>query len=140
MNHGSIWQRILRHSLGGVFIFHVLFVAVAFITRLALLGRSWTDVSLAPWKLAGTLLCGLGFDLVTASYAAIPLVLYLALVPRPWLMHRLNVFVLAAGFFVATFVLLFGAVAEWFFWAEFGERFNFIAVDYLVYTNVVIAN
>lgn len=40
--------------------------------------------------------------------------------------------------FVAS--LLFGAVAEWFFWDEFGVRFNFIAVDYLVYTQEVVAN
>lgn len=40
--------------------------------------------------------------------------------------------------YVASF--LFGAVAEWFFWEEFGVRFNFIAVDYLVYTNEVVAN
>jgi phosphoglycerol transferase MdoB-like AlkP superfamily enzyme len=43
---------------------------------------------------------------------------------------------------VALFVvaLLFGAVAEWFFWEEFGVRFNFVAVDYLVYTQEVFAN
>ena len=29
-------------------------------------------------------------------------------------------------------------VSEWVFWAEFESRFNFIAVDYLVYTNEVI--
>ena len=31
-------------------------------------------------------------------------------------------------------------MAEWTFWDEFGVRFNFIAVDYLVYTTEVIAN
>ena len=43
---------------------------------------------------------------------------------------------------VSLFVLklLFGAVAEWFFWEEFGVRFNFIAVDYLVYTQEVVGN
>lgn len=38
------------------------------------------------------------------------------------------------------FVLLFVAVAEWTFWDEFQARFNFIAVDYLVYTTEVIGN
>ena len=38
------------------------------------------------------------------------------------------------------FALLFGAVAEWTFWDEFGVRFNFIAVDYLVYTTEVLGN
>ena len=36
--------------------------------------------------------------------------------------------------------LLFIAVAEWTFWEEFQARFNFIAVDYLVYTTEVIGN
>lgn len=35
---------------------------------------------------------------------------------------------------------LFNAVSEYFFWSEFGVRYNFIAVDYLVYTNEVIGN
>ena len=46
--------------------------------------------------------------------------------------------VIVVGIFVAA--LLFGAVAEWYFWQEFGARFNFIAVDYLVYTQEVLAN
>ena len=36
--------------------------------------------------------------------------------------------------------MLFNAVAEWLFWDEFGARFNFIAVDYLVYTREVLGN
>ncbi|HSB91817.1 MAG TPA: hypothetical protein VLC28_01810, partial [Flavitalea sp.] len=32
------------------------------------------------------------------------------------------------------FLLLFNAVSEFFFWQEFSGRYNFIAVDYLVYT------
>ena len=40
--------------------------------------------------------------------------------------------------FSSTFI--FAAVAEYFFWAEFSSRFNFIAVDYLIYTTEVIRN
>lgn len=36
--------------------------------------------------------------------------------------------------------IIFNAVSEWFFWSEFGVRYNFIAVDYLVYTNEVVGN
>jgi len=35
---------------------------------------------------------------------------------------------------------IFNIVAEYFFWLEFGVRYNFIAVDYLVYTTEVINN
>lgn len=48
--------------------------------------------------------------------------------------------VLQIFFFIALFLLLFNAVSEWFFWDEFSSRYNFIAVDYLVYTNEVIGN
>ena len=38
------------------------------------------------------------------------------------------------------FLLLCVAAGEYFFWEEFGVRYNFIAVDYLVYTHEVIGN
>ena len=38
------------------------------------------------------------------------------------------------------FLLLVVTVGEYFFWQEFGVRYNFIAVDYLVYTHEVIGN
>ena len=36
--------------------------------------------------------------------------------------------------------ILFNGLSEYFFWSEFGVRYNFIAVDYLVYTNEVVGN
>lgn len=43
-------------------------------------------------------------------------------------------------FWLASALLLFVALAEWTFWDEFATRFNFIAVDYLIYTHEVIGN
>lgn len=43
-------------------------------------------------------------------------------------------------FYTYTACLLFNAVAEFVFWGEFGVRYNFIAVDYLIYTSEVIGN
>lgn len=43
-------------------------------------------------------------------------------------------------FFLYVTSILFIAIGEYFFWDEFGVRYNFIAVDYLVYTNEVIGN
>ena len=36
--------------------------------------------------------------------------------------------------------ILFNGISEYLFWNEFGVRYNFIAVDYLVYTHEVIGN
>lgn len=42
--------------------------------------------------------------------------------------------------FIYSAVIILNAVGEYYFWSEFGVRYNFIAVDYLMYTNEVIAN
>jgi len=44
------------------------------------------------------------------------------------------------GFIVCLYLLFFIELSEWTFWDEFGVRFNFIAVDYLVYTHEVVNN
>ena len=47
-----------------------------------------------------------------------------------------------SSFFISYFViitlLIFNLIAEIIFWDEFGTKFNFIAVDYLIYTNEII--
>ena len=85
---------------------------------------------------------GLGtlFDLAFLAYAVLPLTLYLGLIPdRVWhtRLHRGWLHVLLAG---SLFLMLFLAISEWLFWDEFSVRFNFIAVDYLVYSDEVINN
>lgn len=42
--------------------------------------------------------------------------------------------------FLYVLLIIFNAVSEYFFYNEFGLRYNFIAVDYLIYTNEVIGN
>jgi phosphoglycerol transferase MdoB-like AlkP superfamily enzyme len=56
--------------------------------------------------------------------------------------HRKQIRLGLYSFTVFLFVLIMvqNAMSEFFFWNEFGVRYNFIAVDYLVYTNTVIGN
>jgi len=46
----------------------------------------------------------------------------------------------AIVFLISLYGLFFLILAEWTFWDEFGVRFNFIAVDYLIYTHEVVQN
>jgi phosphoglycerol transferase MdoB-like AlkP superfamily enzyme len=46
----------------------------------------------------------------------------------------------ALVFLISLYGLFFLILAEWTFWDEFGVRFNFIAVDYLIYTHEVVQN
>jgi phosphoglycerol transferase MdoB-like AlkP superfamily enzyme len=80
------------------------------------------------------------YDLSFLSYAALPLGLYLALCPGFLWRTRLHRWLLQGVLSASLFLMLFIAVAEWLFWDEFGVRFNFIAVDYLVYSKEVMDN
>ena len=69
-------------------------------------------------------------------------ILFLYMLPLPALAYnrRGGRIALVALYLATVFGLLFVAASELVFWNEFGVRFNFIAVDYLVYTTEVIGN
>jgi len=85
---------------------------------------------------------GIGFlyDLGFIAYAALPMGLYLLLCPPALWRRRGHRWFLQGLLTVSLFAMLFTSVAEWLFWDEFGVRFNFIAVDYLVYSDEVLNN
>lgn len=126
--------------------FHVLwtlaavFLAVSFLTRVALAFKAGFAAEPTFIHLAQEFLVGFGFDVIAAAYFFIPLALFLALLPDPVFRHRWFRPALLAGCGVWIFLMLFNAVAEWTFWDEFGSRYNFVAVDYLLYTHEVIGN
>ena len=114
--------------------------SVFFLTRSVLLATHWADADVGLTGLLGVYGVGLIYDFSFLLYACLPLAMYLLLCPaglwqRPW-HQRLLLGLLS----ISVFVMLFVAVAEWLFWDEFGVRFNFIAVDYLVYSKEVINN
>ncbi len=113
-------------------------ILIATLTRIGL--AVYSDASLSLGALLQVFLRGLWFDLAAAIFAVAPMVIWLAVAPtrlaRTWLYRGVTL----VAFFGAAFGLLVLAVAEWLFWEEFGARFNFIAVDYLLYTQEVIGN
>jgi len=116
------------------------FVAVSTLTRITLLVAAGQGVPATPMHWLTVFGIGLGYDLLTFVYFAWPLVLLLWLLPRRWFATRTGRGAIVVLCWVLTLVILFTAAAEWTFWEEFQTRFNFIAVDYLVYTTEVIGN
>jgi len=131
-------QRLTRRD-GGVWITLGIFLLVNFATRLALLAKTLWAVS---WDLSlvAAFAWGFLFDLGTALIVVAPFALLLAILPTAAFRAGGTRIILHLAAYLANALLLFGAVAEWLFWDEFSVRFNFIAVDYLVYTTEVIAN
>jgi phosphoglycerol transferase MdoB-like AlkP superfamily enzyme len=85
---------------------------------------------------------GLGIinDLITSFYFLSIIAFLNLIIPA-----KLYTFKLVRGlvhllYFILMTALCFLTVSEFTFWLEFSTRFNFIAVDYLVYTHEVIGN
>ena len=116
------------------------FLVVSTLTRFALLLATGRGVPHTAANLAWAFGIGLGYDLLALLYFATPLVLLLWLLPRRWLARGAGRAAVGIVCLLLLYALLFVAVAEWTFWEEFQTRFNFIAVDYLVYTTEVIGN
>jgi phosphoglycerol transferase MdoB-like AlkP superfamily enzyme len=76
-----------------------------------------------------------------AALVGVRLFIYLLMAQKgPSFRKYWRKYVLYADFFFVSFVLLFNAISEFFFWNEFSTRYNFIAVDYLIYTTEVLGN
>lgn len=123
--------------------FIIFIAAIALVIWLMLRLELWVDLGIGQISLMQAIQAfgvGLWFDLNALCYLAVPFLLVSLIMPsnwhgKPW-MNKARWIV---AFFV-TFGLLFGAVSEYIFWQEFTTRFNFIAVDYLIYTKEVIGN
>lgn len=91
------------------------------------------------WSTLGAFLVGFGFDLAMACLLALPVAWLGAAWPAAWWKGWRSV-PLHLAWCGGLWLLTFFKVSEILFWSEFGVRFNFIAVDYLVYTTEVVAN
>lgn len=133
------WRRLVSNRFGGAAIFVFVFLSFGLLTRLALAFKA-SDILGFDLSLVVAFAVGFAFDVLTAFLASIPLVIWLIWVPQRFFesaFHRKLVLVSVwFGLFLAAFV----SASEWVFWHELGVRFNFVAVDYLVYTNEVVGN
>lgn len=117
-----------------------IFFALETMLRIVFLIRERVNVSLSPLETVKMMTAGAVFDLAVFTCFMIPLVLFLLVLPASRHLGRIDRAVTELSYFCLVYILLFDAVSEWVFWDEFDVRFNFIAVDYLVYTQEVLAN
>lgn len=129
----------LRRVVPGWLLIAVLTMVIWSLLRVVL----WLDVGPQHVGWGNALLVfplGLGFDFATLALVIAPLLFIVALVPNRLRATRSYLIFRWAYVWLACAVVLLVAVAEFLFWQEFTTRFNFIAVDYLVYRREVLGN
>ncbi len=135
-----MFKSLFRSRYGHVAIFVIVWLVAALAMRLTLAARAFSMMDHGLLTVLGTFAVGFAYDLASAAFGCLPFVVYGAIAPRAWLASRFHRAVSLAVFPIVIYGLLFTCVSEWFFWDEFSSRFNFIAVDYLIYTKEVIGN
>jgi phosphoglycerol transferase MdoB-like AlkP superfamily enzyme len=132
-----MWQSMQMRCL---FLFGTCWLGIFTLTRLVLLFGFHLSTSIGWHQVPGALLIGAIYDVGFLTMALAPLATLLLILPGRWAQSRYASSSLIVLLGISLYAMWFIALSEWFFWEEFGVRFNFIAVDYLVYSNEVIDN
>lgn len=116
------------------------YLTLSFLLRICLFVWSIGDIEFSIIGLTRIWLSGFAYDIFVGLSFFLVYLIYLWLLPKPLIGTILDKILTYACLSFSLFILLFSLVAELPFWDEFGVRFNFIAVDYLIYTYEVVEN
>lgn len=106
--------------------------------RLTLLLFSWQSASLIPSDLLRTFAAGIVYDAAAGIFFCLPLAIWLLICPDKWINRKQGRISIVLLTFAIDFFMVFTMAALFLFWQEFHTNFNFIAVDYLVYTQEML--
>jgi phosphoglycerol transferase MdoB-like AlkP superfamily enzyme len=109
-------------------------------TRLGLLWYEGDANNFLPAILAKILAVGLVYDLAAYTWIILPFSLVALLMGQGHTWRKLHGLLASLLFVICIATLVFQSAAEFLFWNEFESRFNFIAVDYLLFTREVVGN
>lgn len=118
----------------------VAYIGISTTTRAVLAGIAISQTQLGFSSLPALMAVGLFFDAITSLYLFIPFAAYLVFIPRRLFAARWHRRLLAVAFAAAVFGLVYLGAVEYFFFDEFNSRFNFVAVEYLIYPHEVFVN
>lgn len=137
----NLLKKLFFHKrLSLLYFFSFFYIALSFLTRIALYIWSFEFIDFSLVSLAKIIVTGLFFDIGVISYFLLPYLLYLFLLPKKISGNLFDKIITHFAYFVGLTVFTFSFLAEFTFWDEFSSRFNFIAVDYLIYTFEVVQN
>jgi phosphoglycerol transferase MdoB-like AlkP superfamily enzyme len=115
-------------------------LATAGLTRAALSVKALAAGQVSVNALGAIFAIGAGYDLVTTVYLCVPFAIYLLLLPERLYRMRWQRAAVWSGMILALFAACYLAAVEFFFFDEFNARFNYVAVEYLIYPHEVFVN
>ncbi len=135
-----MWTLLFPKRFSLLKAFTLLFICISFLVRLIFFICNFSEVDAHFGIIARTFITGLFYDIGTLSLFLMPFLVYLLFCPKKWYGSLADRIIIWFGFFLAVLIIYFSFFGEFTFWDEFQRRFNFIAVDYLIYTYEVVKN
>lgn len=120
--------------------FQITFLILCFATRFVFYVLSFKNLDFSIINFFKIFGFGLFFDLGAVVFFSLIYLIYLLFFPSRFIGNKLDKLLTCFIMSIMLFVSLFAIAAEFPFWDEFNVRFNFIAVDYLIYTYEVVEN
>ncbi|HEY9262929.1 MAG TPA: LTA synthase family protein, partial [Chitinophaga sp.] len=133
-------MKSVKNRYAVLFGFGTLLLVLSFLVRTALLIWIYPQSGLHISDIPAIYGKGLVYDIGVALFFTIAYAFYLLILPQRLNNTLFNRIFTYFGFFLTMMILVFSFFAEFTFWGEYAGRFDFIAVDYLIYTYEVIGN
>ena len=118
----------------------IIFALFSFVLRTVFFIWEKNNIDFSFSLVAEAYLVGLFFDILALNYIALIPLIYYSLIPKKIFNHKYHQCANWFFYFLFLFVIIFSIFSEGVFWEEFHTRFNFIAIDYLIYTTEVVRN
>lgn len=133
-------KKIFKSRFALLYSFLITYLIIAFCIRAVLYTVSFDNLDFSVLSTLRIFGLGLFFDVSVALFFATIYYCYLLFLPSRFTGTILDKTITYFMIGLLLFIILFSFTAELPFWDEFNTRFNFIAVDYLIYTYEVVEN
>lgn len=133
-------KKLFRSRFSALFSVLALYIILSFVVRIILLVWSVADADLNLVYILRAFFTGFCYDLTIGSLFLFLYAVYLLVFPKKWIGSLFDKYFTYFYLTLIFIIIYFSLLAEIPFWDEFGVRFNFIAVDYLIYTYEVVEN
>ena len=116
-----------------------IYLIFQFVTRICLGLFGFTQNQINLFEFPGIFLVGIVNDFIAITYF-LPLVLIISGCFHIVFRNQIKIHKICSlgAYFLVNSIFIFTLIAQIIFWEEFSTNFNFIAVDYLIYTHEII--
>ena len=135
-----MFKKLFQGRFALLFSFMLTYLTLSTILRLILLIWSIAEVDLQISDVLQIFGFGLYFDIGTLLFFSVIYSLYLLFFPKRFIGSITDRILSYFMMGLMLFISIFSIIGEVPFWEEFSHRYNFIAVDYLIYTYEVVQN